>query len=259
MNSTWMRLYRAERIKGRHTAANRLWLLMPALTLALAYGISQSNGTNSAYNWWYTLMMQGMITLFCCLSGGRDKKRKNRTVLSLPVKMEAVWDAKLLTGMGTVAVANLLFTAGILLGGCWLIPRIWIPQVMELTVGQAAGAAAVMIAASLWQVPFCFWMNQKWGLLPTLLINIVMTMAGVVLAVTKLWLVLPWAILPRLMVSVVGILPNGLPAMPESMTYSQALTDPANLLPGLLVSLLWFGLLWAASRRWYGRKGAQTV
>lgn len=259
MSSTGMRLYRAERIKGRHTAANRLWLLMPVLTLALAYGISQSNGTNSAYNWWYTLMMQGMVTLYCCLAGGLDRERKNRVVLSVPVKLGKIWDAKLLTGIKTVIFSNLLLTLGILALANGLLPLLGLASSMEIGLGQAAWAAGVMMVSTLWQIPFCFWMNQKWGLLPTLIINMVMTAAGVVLAVTPLWLAFPWAVLPRLMVSVVGILPNGLPVSPESITYHPQIGDPGCILPGILVTLIWLAALWAASRIWYGRKGAQTV
>ena len=102
-----MRLYRAENLKYRHTVTGKLWILMQTLTLLLAYGISQGNGISSAYNWWYTLMMPGMVTLSACMIIEKDRKGKNRAVLSLPVSPGKVWDAKILVGMKTLLLANI--------------------------------------------------------------------------------------------------------------------------------------------------------
>ena len=69
-----MKMYRAENLKYRHSFTGILWFLMQLLTLALAYGISRGNGISSAYNWWYTLMLPGMLTLVVCLIGEKDRK-----------------------------------------------------------------------------------------------------------------------------------------------------------------------------------------
>lgn len=254
-----MKMYRAENLKYRHSFTGILWFLMQLLTLALAYGISRGNGISSAYNWWYTLMLPGMLTLVVCLIGEKDRKMKNRAVLSLPVRTGSIWDAKILVGIKSLLLANLFGAAANLILGQYLLPRFWIPQVLELTPVQIAAAAAVMTVTALWQIPFCLWMDQKWGMLPTMIVNIILNGSGTFMAVTTLWMMNPWAVMPRLMTVVIGILPNGLRAVPESMTYIPGITDPKTILPGVLVTCAWFVIFWGMSRYWYEKKGVQTV
>ena len=138
-----MRLYRAENLKYRHTVTGKLWILMQTLTLLLAYGISRGNGISSAYNWWYILMLPGMVTLSACMIIEKDRKGKNRAVLSLPVSPEKVWDAKILVGMKTLLLANIFGGAANLILGLYLIPGFWIPQALEISPAQIAAAGAV--------------------------------------------------------------------------------------------------------------------
>ncbi len=259
MIGTLLKIYRGENLKYRHTITGKLWILMPVLTLLLAYGISQNFGINSAFNWWYTLMLPGTVTLFTCLAGEKDRKMKNRAVLAMPIDMGSIWDSKILAGIRVLALANLVAAAGNLALGRYLVPRFWMNQVMEISPAQTAAAAAVMTVTILWQVPFCLWLDQKWGLFPALIINMILNTTGTVMAVSSYWLLNPWAVLPRLMTAVVGILPNCMPAVPGSETYFPGITDPSSILPGILVTIVWFGVLWAISRIWYKRKGALTV
>ena len=254
-----MKLYVAENLKYKHTFTGKLWFLMQALTLLLAYGISRGNGINSAYNWWYILMLPGMVTLFTCLVGEKDRKMKNRAVLTLPVQMGRIWDAKILVSIKALFFANLFGAVANLVLALYLLPAVWIPQMLEISPLQIAAAAAVMTVTTLWQIPFCLWLNQCWGILPTLIVNLILNASGTLMAVTPYWLLNPWAILPRLMVPIIGILPNGLLAVPESMTYTPGITDTSSILPGVLVTLAWFVILWGASGLWYKIKGAQTV
>lgn len=253
-----MRLYRAENLKYRHTFTGKLWFLMQTLTLLLAYGISRSNGINSAYNWWYTLMLPGMITLYTCLVGEKDRKMKNQAVLALPVQVGRIWDAKILVAMKTLFLSNLFGAVVNYVLAWYLLPTFWIPQILEISPLQIAAAAAVMTVTTLWQIPFCLWMNQRFGILPTLVVNLILNGLGTVMAVNPYWYLNPWSILPRLMAAVIGILPNGLLAVPESITYTPGITDTDAILPGILVTLVWFTILWSASKLWYEKRGAQT-
>lgn len=254
-----MRLYLAENLKYKHTFTGKLWFLMQALTLLLAYGISRGNGINSAYNWWYILMLPGMVTLFTCLVGEKDRKMKNRVVLSFPARMGRIWDAKILVGMKALLFSNLFGAIANFVLARYLLPAFWMPQVLEISPERTVAAAAVMTITTLWQIPFCLWLNQRFGILPTLVINLILNGSGTLMAVTPYWFLNPWAILPRLMTAIIGILPNGLLAIPESMTYTPGITDTDSILPGILVTLVWLVLLWGVSRLWYDRKGAQTV
>ena len=48
-----------------------------------------------------------MLTLVVCLIGEKDRKMKNRAVLSLPVRTGSIWDAKILVGIKSLLLANL--------------------------------------------------------------------------------------------------------------------------------------------------------
>ena len=77
-----------------------------------------------------------------------------------------------------------------------------------------------MTVTVLWQVPFCLLLYYRWGILPALIVNMVMNIAGVVMAPGPFWILNPWAAPSRLMTGVIGVLPNGLLAIPGSVTYT---------------------------------------
>ena len=105
--SLWS-LCRAEAMKYRHSGTGKLWLFMPAVTLAVAFWLSRSYGTISGYNWWYVGLYPGMLSLVCCMTAAKDAKLGSRAVLSLPVRPARVWDAKILTCALAAAKANIL-------------------------------------------------------------------------------------------------------------------------------------------------------
>lgn len=68
------RLLRAEKMKYHRSGTDMLWYLLPVLTLAVAFVLSTTYGTVSAYNWWYVGMYPAMTGLLCCLAAGKDGK-----------------------------------------------------------------------------------------------------------------------------------------------------------------------------------------
>lgn len=89
------RLLRAEKMKYRRSGTDMLWYLLPVLTLAVAFVLSTTYGTVSAYNWWYVGMYPAMTGLLCCLAAGKDGKMEDRAILSLPVPLARRCDALL--------------------------------------------------------------------------------------------------------------------------------------------------------------------
>lgn len=255
-NKKLWNLYQAERLKYRHTLNGKLWLFMPLLTLLMAYGLSMDYGAANGYNWWYMGLFPAALTLFCCAVGAKDKKLENQTLLLLPLDTCRVWDVKLWTAMRACLLANVTLCVLNVIFGNFVLPVLWMPQVVAISPAQGLLAAAVMTVTSLWQIPFCLWLHQKTGLFPALLLNIFFCVAGGILSVKSWWLLCPWSILPRLMCCIVGILPNGLLAVPGSQTYTPGITDADAVLPGVAVSLLWLAALWLITRLWYQRKGA---
>lgn len=259
MKMGWRSLVLSENMKHRHTLYGKIWILAPVVTVSFAYGISGGSGNVSAYNWWYTLMLPGMLTLFCCLACEKDRRMQNRAILALPESLKRIWDVKILTGIKAVWLANILMVLLILLLGELLLPEIGIPQSASFRLGQSVEAMLIMAEGFLWQIPFCLWMDQKLGILPAMCLNMLLNMSGTITAVTGWWILNPWAIVPRLMAVVIGILPNGLPAVPGSMTYSEGITDPASVPAGLIAGAVWFAVIWLLTRKWYERKGARML
>lgn len=252
-------LYRAEKLKYRHSLSGKLLLLLPMIDAAAAYGLSGSNGDQSFYNWWYAFLLPGLLTVVSCQIGEKDRKLKNRAALLMARDSRKVWDAKILTGMRMLLLSHVIHILAGLGAGIVLYQVQGIGQSLGLTPGDRVLAFALMTLTMAWQLPFCLWLECRFGILCALGVNLALNLAGVVAAVEFFWFLCPYSILPRMMCSVLGILPNGLPAREGSVTFSPELLDGSNVLYGLILALLWCLLLWAVTRSWYGRKGAQTV
>ena len=252
-------LYHAEKLKYRHSLSGKLWILFPCLTLLMAYGLAANYGTVDSYNWWYIGILPGFLTLYCCMSQEKEKKIRNQAVLLTAEDLKKAWDAKTLNAVKYVAAANVLLVSCSFLLGNIVMPLLQQEQVIYVSAGQNVLAALVMILASLWQIPLCLWMDRKIGMFPTLAVNMALNTSGCLTAVTGLWMLNPWGILPRIMCPVIGILPNGLTAHPGNTGYIPGITDPASLFIGSFICLALFVILWAATRVWYDRKGAEAL
>ncbi len=120
---------------------------------------------------------------------------------------------------------------------------------------NSLAAAALLSICSLWEIPFFLMVSARFGVFVNLFSCMVLTLgATVMLAGSGLWWLCPAAIPVRLMCPVLGILPNGLTVPADS-----PLWDPGVVLPGIVLSLLWFAVLTAAAGRilWKGEKGAK--
>ena len=58
----------------------------------------------------------------------------------------------------------------------------------------------------------------------------------------------------KLMCPVLQILPNGLPAVPESVMFTPQALEKSVIVPGILLSMGLFALLTAMTARWYQRR-----
>ena len=88
----------------------------------------------------------------------------------------------------------------------------------------------------------------------TFLVNLALYMATAVFGALEVtfyfW---PGALAARVMVPVLGVLPNGLLAVPGSVTYDPALLDAGAVLSGSVAALAWLAVLWILGRKYYER------
>lgn len=247
--------YLAETLKNRHTSAGKLIWIMPLLTVCLAALLTMDYFTIDCYNWWYTILFPGMTAFLCAAVGDRDKKLGNRTIWTLPAEMGDVWDGKVLYGIRGMGKSLLILLGAVLIVSTVTEQFLHWGVRIRITPGQHLCAAAVLFAVSLWQVPFCLFLQQAMGTFPMVLIHLgTYMLCNVELSLKPCFMVLPGGIASRLMCIILGILPNGLVAEPGSMTYTPELTAWQGLPVGIAASVLWFFSFMGLGRKWFERK-----
>lgn len=223
-----IRILCAEQLKGKHTFGRIFPVLFALLTLLLVLGFSGGEYfAASAWNWWYTLLLPGMLSILCCLGMKREKKLHYCNLLSLPFSPGVCLSSKMVYYALELCLANLVLATG-----TFVAAGFWGSYV---TVSASLEAAALLSLCSLWEIPFFMIVGARFGIFANLLSCMILTVGGTaVLAGSRLWWVCPSAVPIRLMCPVLGILPNGLPAPADS-----PLLDAGVILPGILICLAW--------------------
>lgn len=241
----------AENLKLKRTFARKLIFIAPAVLLVLAC-VQMGYFTLNLFNWWYTMIFPGFITLAVALieqhEGG---KLAYRALLPLPVDMRRVWAAKMAIAAAYAALSTAMLTAGLLVvtvafslsGGTSLV---------SVDAAQLARGACTIVVTSLWQIPLCLLLSRMLGMGWTLGINLVGgIVAGIACASEAFWWICPWSWTMRLMVPLLGTLPNGLIAEP-----GDTLLDPSVIPVGATLSLVLFVVLAIVAARVLAAKEA---
>lgn len=221
---------RAERLKMKHTFAGVLPETAALAALVLALGLSWGSRyfCVNAWNWWYVMLLPGMLSVLCCLGIRREKKMHYCNLLSLSVSPERCLLGKIVCYALGLCAANLILVAGTLAAG-----RLWGSDIPAI---NGFAAAVLLCVCYLWEIPLFIWLGARFGMLISLFSGMILSLTGVVfLAESDLWWLFPAAVPARLMCPVLGIMPNGLLVLPDS-----PLWDTGVILPGILICLLWF-------------------
>lgn len=224
---------RAETLKVKRTFAKKLIWVAPVLTLLLCTALMAGSYLQSAtYNWWYSMLLPGALTLMCAGLVQKDgKKLKYRAILGLPIHLEKVWLGKIGAGSLMLLASTIVLFIGVTLSG-FVFPAV-------LTLPESAAASLLLFLTFLWQIPLCLFLVDRIGMFAALIINVLGNVACMILfSTTSLWWVAPYAIPARLMCAVIGVLPNGL-QVPDG----DVLLDKGVIEPGLIITLGLFILL----------------
>lgn len=198
----------SEYLKHKGAFVRKIAWIAPMLTVCLNVLAPMWYQQNS-YNWWYVFLYPGCVTLLSILIIQRDSGKLHfRAILSLPIDLERVWYAKIITCILYAALANAILMLCNIAGG-FIIQRIFgIP--MTIRPMQALFGTLCIILASTWNIPLCLWLTKKVGVFATLILNVGMSLTlGILGADTGLWFLFPYSWVDRLMVPALGILPNG--------------------------------------------------
>ena len=237
-----LNLVKAEALKLRHTFGARLPVIAPVFTLCLVlpwtYGMGSAMFAG-VWNWWYTMLLPGMLAIACYLGMGKDKKINYYHLLSAPVPVRKCLMGKIVYTFLGLLLANFLIFAGTWAGSAlfgWNAP-----------VMGGFCAFFVLSVTYLWEIPLYFFLSARFGLFAVVFVSMALQVFSVpLLAGTAYWWVLPMAIPVRLMCPLLGILPNGL-AVPEG----SVLWHSGVLAPGIALSLVWFVLMTRLTLAWF--------
>ncbi|MNB96462.1 ABC-2 family transporter protein [compost metagenome] len=237
---------KAERLKWTRTFIPKLAWIGPVVTLLLCFFLMGGRYfQGGAYNWWYTMLLPGALTLTCSLAVQKDAKMKYRGLLALPVDPKILWAGKIVACAEWLLVVTLIFLAGITSGG--MLFGNTIPLLNSI-----AGSFLIFVTF-LWQIPLCLFLAASCGLFAATLLNMAGNIAGVVVfGAGGIWNIVPYTITFRLMCPVLSILPNGLPVPGDS-----PLRSTEMILPGVMISLAWFGVLSVLTALWFRKREAK--
>lgn len=251
--------FQAERLKQKHSAVGKITILMPALCVALSAVLLRSFFAVDSYNWWYMMIYPGMTALVCASIAGKDKKMDNRAIWAMPCNIKRVWDGKVLYGISISAIGMMLVTVLTILGAFLMETFTTVTFVIRPTIGAQLAGCVLIWLSFCWQIPVCLFLSQALGLIPMLIIHMAgYTVMAVLPSLYSFYMWFPGALTSRMMCVVLGILPNGLPADPATMTKADELLSWHSIPIGMLASVLWLVVFWVLTRKWYERKGEKA-
>ena len=237
-------IIKAEYLKQKRTMSSKIIFAFPMITLVMAFVLT-SGMTNayaeSVWNWWYVLLLPGMIAIVSYLSIMREKKNGYYNIKTLPIEKRNLMLGKIVYLGILVLVSNAVLFVGATFGGIFLT-----------TTVPASGAALTVIVLTiteLWQIPLFLFLSEKFGMVVELIVCLLISMLGVSVAPSGKWFLFVSAISNRIVTPLLHVLPNGLRAQA-----GDPLLNPSVVLPGILIALAWFVLLTYLYLNWFEKR-----
>ena len=166
----------------------------PLLTFVMAFifTLGMTNAyAESVWNWWYTLLLPGMIALFCYLSVAQEKKIKYYHLMTIPTDRRKLLLGKIIYIGYMILFSNVIVFAGATLGGFLLTTHV--------PVGGALIAVLFLTVSELWEIPVALFLSERFGMIVNLFVCLFITVSGVVISQTRIWYVLVSAVPMRMM------------------------------------------------------------
>lgn len=165
-------------------------------------------------------------------------------MFALPVNLKKIWLSKVTLIALYIVVAGLIHLGGILLGMVFYVTS------SGIAFRQVIAAAFILLITSLWQIPLCLFLSKKWGLMPTVFLNLCGGNTLEILAANKTWWwACPYSWTTRLMCPVLGVLPQGVMAKP-----GDPLLNTGVVPVGVALSIALFVLLLFLTAQWFPKQ-----
>ena len=237
-------IIKAEYLKQKRTMSSKIIFAFPMITLVMAFVLT-SGMTNayaeSVWNWWYVLLLPGIIAIVSYLSIMREKKNGYYNIKTLPIEKRNLMLGKIVYLGILVLVSNAVLFAGAALGGAFLTTSV--------PVIGAAMTVVVLTITELWQIPLFLFLSEKFGMVVELIVCLLISMLGVSVAPSGKWFLFVSAISNRIVTPLLHVLPNGLRAQAGDPLLSSSV-----ILPGILIALTHFVLLTYLYLNWFEKR-----
>ena len=202
----------------------------PIITFALAFVLTlgMTNAyAESVWNWWYTLLLPGMLAIICYLSITREKKTRYYHLMTLSISKRKLVMGKIIYMGCVILVSDMIIFVGATFGGFLLTTCV--------PFGGALAAVLVLSITQLWEIPLLLFLSERFGMIVELLVCLVLTVGGVIIAPTGKWYFFVSSIPVRILCPLLHILPNGIRA-----EEGNPLLDAGVVFPGICISIIWF-------------------
>lgn len=237
-------IVKAEYQKTKRSMRRSFIWVFPLITFALAFILTagmQNSYAESVWNWWYTLLLPGMLAIICHLSVTQEKKTGHYNLVTLPAGRRKLMMGKIIYMGCAVLASNMIVFAGAFSGGFLLTTRV--------PAGGAAIAVFLLTIAQLWEIPVFLFLSERFGMITELLVCLFLTVGGTILAPTGKWYLFASAIPMRILCPFLHIRPNGIPT-----EAGDPLLDMEVVLPGICLSLIWFVFAAALFLNWFDKR-----
>lgn len=247
-----LQYFLSENIKIKHTFMEKLIWLSPALLILLSMSLTARYFQVDTYNWWYTWMLSGTLSLSCVYLSRVDGAMKNRATISLPLDLKKVWIAKVFVGIKNISISCvIIFVAAQL--SVFIMP---INSIINIPILNGFIGTFIIIVTCIWQVPLCMFLGSKIGMFPTIILNLGINIFSIIMSVGKYWWINPFTYCDRFLCPVLKILPNGLPAEPGNPTFTPELLNTSVIPLGIGISIILFLITTYLTAKWYEGKEA---
>ncbi|WP_026528459.1 lantibiotic immunity ABC transporter MutE/EpiE family permease subunit [Butyrivibrio sp. VCD2006] len=225
-------IIKAEFLKSKRTMGSRLVFIFPVLSLIVAFVLTMgmtNSYSESAWNWWYTLLLPGMLAIICHLSLSRERKAGYYNLMTLSMDKRDMMLGKIVYMGCLIFISNLILFIGALVGGRFLTTSV--------PANGAAMTVVVLTIVQLWEIPLFLFLSEKFGMMMELMICLFITVFGIVVAPSRMWFLFVSAIPMRVVTPLLHVLPNGMRAQAGNH-----LLNAGVIIPGILISIFWFVL-----------------
>lgn len=224
-------LISSEFLKMKGSFSKNLIFIGPLFTLALGYVLSGNLVQLTAYNWWYTMILPVIVSVWGTSIIRREENTQYQNILCLPVNIRKTWISKIFTLFMLLFITGLIMFLGGMFFGTFTI--------MNISLINGFIGNILLCISYLWQIPLLMLGTKFIGDMPTFLLSIVgnlfLSLLG---AETKWFLINPFAIPARVVCPFFKMHPNGL--IIENESY---LLDKSIIIPSISISLIVAGIL----------------